>query len=38
VVTKQAPASTSLCTGTTPPVKPGNSSVKATVHVVFALQ
>jgi uncharacterized protein YggE len=26
------------CTGTSPPVKPGTSTVTATVHVVFALQ
>jgi uncharacterized protein len=26
------------CTGATPPVKPGTSTVTATVHVVFALQ
>ena len=28
----------SRCTGATPPVKPGTSTVTATVHVVFALQ
>jgi hypothetical protein len=35
----EPPLSTaSRCTGATPPVKPGTSTVTATVHVVFALQ
>ncbi len=33
-----APSVSRRCTGTTPPVKPGTSTVTATVHVVFALQ
>ncbi len=37
-VTKRSGASASLCAGETPPVKPGTSTVTATVHVVFALQ
>ncbi|HEY5052489.1 MAG TPA: SIMPL domain-containing protein [Solirubrobacterales bacterium] len=38
VTTKHSGASASLCAGGTPPVKPGASTVTATVHVVFALQ
>jgi uncharacterized protein len=34
----KGPATTSRCTGATPPVKPGTSTVTATVHVVFSLQ
>jgi uncharacterized protein YggE len=36
--TKHSGATASLCAGGTPPVKPGTSTVTATVHVVFALQ
>jgi uncharacterized protein len=32
------PSPVSRCSGATPPVKPGTSTVTATVHVVFALQ
>jgi uncharacterized protein YggE len=35
--TPKGPASASVCAGA-PPVKPGTSTVTATVHVVFALQ
>jgi uncharacterized protein len=38
VVSKGTGTASSLCAGGTPPVKPGTSSVQATVHVVFALQ